>query len=127
MAFAWQAANAFLLELRGPGAMDRYGEVVGQGSVIWSGALESQLLRTRHTEITSAGNTPVETDVLIVRKPPKLVAEAYPGDQGRGMTVLVRDERTATPVTTEFRLTATEHRGIGEAESVRFELDDERV
>jgi hypothetical protein len=43
--------------------------------------------------------------------------------------VLVRDLRQPTPVELRFRLIALEHRGgnHGEAEHVRYELEDPRI
>lgn len=127
MSLPWPAANAKLLDLRGPGAMDDHGDVTDEAAVaLWQGEIEAQLQRDMHTVISGGQNTPVEGDVLIIRKPPTVVARAEPGDQGVGNTVLVRDERTAAPVTSRFRIVRREHRGKGESESVRFELADER-
>lgn len=122
----WEAANATLLELSGPGGLDWYGDATAEGSELWQGELEAQLQSQHRNVITGGANTPVENDVLIVRKPPPVLAKATAGDQGTGQTVLVRDERTTEPVTMRFRITAVEHRGKGEAESVRYQLADAR-
>jgi hypothetical protein len=124
----WAAANAVLLDVRGPGVMDDSGEVTDEGAdIIWAGELECVLSRRHETVVEADMNTPVEVDVLKVRKPPEAVATARPGDQGTGYTVLVEDRRTDTPKRSRFRIFAAEHKGKGEARVARFELVDERT
>lgn len=128
MTIAWAAANAVLLEVSAPGEMDDFGKVAAAGTVVWEGEHEAQLQRARRTVVTDEGNTPVEADVLIVRKPPAEVATVRPGDDGQGMTVLVEDRRIADePKKARFRVSFAEHRGKGSAESVRLELADEKA
>ena len=124
----WPAANAALLDVRGPGVMDDSGRVSEEDAeIIWSGEIECALSRRHETVVEADTSTPVEIDVLKVRKPPDAVATARPGDPGSGYTVLIEDRRTATPKQSRWRINAAEHKGKGEAEVARFELVDERT
>lgn len=123
----WEAANAKLLDLRAPGGSDDYGDVSDENAVaVWTGELEAQIQRQRKTVISGGQNTPVDFDVLIVRQPPQELVDAQSGDEGTGWTLLVRDERKA-PVERRFRIVTHEYRGKGESESVRCELEGERI
>jgi hypothetical protein len=123
----WAAANATVLDLRGPGGIDDFGDVLPDGAVLWDGEHEAQLSRHRKSVLSGGQWVFDDQDILIVRKPPEPLTDAHTGDEQSGYTVLVRDERDPTPVEVRFRLTALEHRGKGEAESVRYELEEVRA
>lgn len=125
MPIPWAAANAVLLEVRKPGAPDDSGEVSGIGDLVWEGEhTDTVLSRVHRTVFDENTNTPVEVDVVKIRKPPAAVATARAGDDQAGYTVLIEDRRTDTPMKSRWRVVTAEHKGKGEAEIARFELAD---
>jgi hypothetical protein len=126
-ALTWPAANSKLLEVRAPGAQDDYGDVAAAGTAIWSGSIDAALRRERKAVEVSGVMETVETDVLIVRKPPAALAALTPGDQQSAHAVLVEDRRATPAVQTRWHVVDVENRANGhESDSLRLVLRDPR-
>ncbi len=117
--------NAVLLDVRGAGTPNDYGDTSSPAAPSWSGSVPCFLRRRRRLQHEGGLATLIEQDELIVR----LIAGAppvKPGDRGAASSVLVEDRRVLPAVTRRFRVAgATVRSGGGTiADSVLMELAD---
>jgi hypothetical protein len=131
--------NCTVLELRGPGAKDGYGQVAdgATGALIWSGrapATMRTVRRSKKEEAQSGGSasgertTRIEVDQLIIRRLAGVSIDSIVvGEQAKGTTVLVEDRRTGTTVTKRRRVVGVDNRAAGtNVDAIRLDLADER-
>lgn len=131
--------NCVVLELRGPGTEDGYGQVADEatGPLIWSGRAPATIRTVRRQQKTQSNTsqaasgertTRVEADMLVIRRLAGVPFDQLAvGEQAKGTTVLVEDRRTGTTQTTRRRVVALDNRAGGLAvDAIRLELADER-
>jgi hypothetical protein len=129
--------NVTILELRGPGTVDGYGEVDDNetGSVQWTGEVGGHLRRSREfgtgnrtTDVTSTGGTVVEADEIAILRaelPESVLTQA--GGEGVGWTVLFDDLRTGSAVRRRARVSGVVTEGDGFlADKVVLQLEEEQ-
>jgi hypothetical protein len=124
---SWPAENARLLQVNAAGAGDDYGDVAAVGSQIWAGDVGAALRRDRKAIEVDGVMETIESDVIIVRKPPAALASLTPGDQQSAHTVLVEDRRSTSAVQKRWHIVEVENRASGhESDSLRLVLMDPR-
>lgn len=118
--------NCVLLEVRGAGAPDAYGDVPAAGETTWQGRAPAFIRRRRRMATTNGLATLVERDELVVRLQEGVHRAVRPGDRTIADTILVEDLRGVEPETRTFRVAgATVRAGGGTpADSLLLELAD---
>lgn len=132
-------ANAVLLEIREPGApLDNGDPNPEGGSLLWSGRAAGYLKRVRRSQtvrgdVSGTGTgvslqIPVRLDIFTILDSAGAPVIATAGADWEASTVLIEDQRTATPVLRRFTVASMEHRQAGTiADSVRLELEAARA
>lgn len=120
--------NAVLLKVNAAGAIDGTGDAAAVGAELWSGSAPAHLDREVEQRTTGDETTPVEKDVLFVRRGYGVpFDQIVTGDQWHATTVLVEDRRTGTAVQRRFRVVRADYETSGTvSDGIRLELDDER-
>lgn len=119
--------NAALIEVRAPGALDKYGKQTVLGTVLWVGRAPGYLKRPRRSTVTGGDERTVKGDELILRAVLGVPTRIAPGAAWDGATVTVDDFRDGNGVRRRFRVQAADLRGVGSlVDSLRLDLVNEQ-
>lgn len=118
-------ANAALLEIARPGALDDSGDP-GTPVAVWTGRAAGYLKRERISEVRDGVQADVRKDVFIILRATGAPALEAAGPDWEASTVVIEDQRTPTPVARRWSVVAMENRAAGTTvDSIRLELDTE--
>lgn len=117
-----EQANCRVTALLAPGTVDGYGLETADGTVLWSGDAPAFLTRTRRIRTVDGVSVEQDVDTLTILDGagPGIVEVA--GPSWTATRVQVADERTGTPVTATWRVTAIRHDAHGLLDHVTLDL-----
>ena len=119
-------ANATLVEIAVPGTTGDSGDP-GTPVSVWTGSARGYLKRVRRSVLSGGAQVRVITDVFTILSSAGAPASVVADADWAASTVVIVDQRTATPITRRFTVTAMENRvAHGIADSMRLELEGER-
>lgn len=116
-------ANAALVKIAQPGALDRNGDPGGH-VVVWEGEALGHLERVRHRETKSGAEMSIEQDTFVVLDARGADTSHFKaGSDATATLIVVEDRRTGTPVQVAFRVLMFEHEANNLLDSGRMELE----
>lgn len=118
-------ANAVLTQIATPGPTGNSGDP-GAPVPVWAGRAPGYLKRTRKTVLSGGVSVKVATDVFTILGSAGAPIIEVAGPDWEASSVVIEDQRTATPVSRRFTVNAMENRAAGTiVDSLRLELEGE--
>jgi hypothetical protein len=119
--------NAVLTQIATPGPLSDNGDP-GTPVQVWSGRAAGYLKRTRKSVLSNGAQVRVVLDVFWILDSELAPVIEVAGADWEASSVVIEDQRTATPVQRRFTVSSMEHRAAGtEVDSVRMELEGEKT
>lgn len=120
-------SNATLVEIAGPGPLNRDGDP-GDPVAVWTGRADGYLKRARKNVLSAGVQVRVATDTFTILDTQLAPVIAIAGADWEASTVVIEDHRTGAVLARRFTVNAMEHRAAGSiVDSVRLELEGETL
>jgi len=123
------ATNAAIIEVAGPGTIDRYGDVSGTTS-LWSGAVNGYLKRARSARTGSDREDDGKQDTFVIQgsAASPVLHSLSSGADAQAVTVTIRDDRMTPAIVNTYVVKGLEIISAHTiADSVRLTLKREVV